>query len=247
MKKKILIISDNLFLCKEFESIIETTELDGIEYDFSISPFSDYDSFSDTLKNKVSVRNLKDNRHVDEICVIYDIVFSVHCEQIFPEKLVSSVKCINIHPGYNPLNRGWYPQVFSILNDYPIGATIHEIDNELDNGPIVDRALVNKYSWDTSQSLYNRVVALEIDLIRKNIKKIISNSYETIKPDGKGNLYLKKDFNDICEIKLDELKTVGETIDRLRALTHGDYKNAFFIDSETGKKIFISIELTEES
>lgn len=108
------------------------------------------------------------------------------------------------------------------------------------------RANKIKYSWDTSLSLYNRVLTLEIDLIRKNIKNIILNSYETIMPDGKGNLYLKKDFNDICELKLDELKTVGETIDRLRALSHGDYKNAFFIDSETGKKIFISVQLTEE-
>lgn len=247
MEKKILVISDNLFLCKEFEKIINKIDLTNTTWDFSVSPFSDYKIFSDSLENMVSVKNLKDKKHVNEICEIYDIVFSVHCKQIFPEYLVSNVKCINIHPGYNPINRGWYPQVFAIIKDYPIGATIHEIDNELDHGAIIDRALVKKSIWDTSLSLYNKVVALEIELIGKNIINIISNSYEKLKPETEGFLYLKKDFNDLCEIKLEEVQTVAETINRLRALTHGDYKNAFFIDPETGRKIFISIELTLES
>lgn len=247
MEKKILVISDNLFLCKEFEKIIKMLELHHYSWDFSISPFSDYKLFSDSLDNNLSIRNLRDDEHVNEICENYDIVFSVHCKQFFPKKLVSNVKCINIHPGYNPINRGWYPQVFAIIKDFQIGATIHEIDNELDHGPIIDRSLVKKNIWDTSLSLYNKVLALEIDLIKKNIKNIVLNAYETKIPENEGFIYLKKDFEELCEIKLEELQTVEETINRLRALTHGDFKNAFFIDPETGKKVFISVELTLES
>jgi len=244
MKKNILVISDNLFLCNEFEKIIETIQQPDITWDFSISPFSDYKLFSDSLVRSVSVRNLRNNKDVAEICDTYDIVFSVHCKQIFPEKLVSMVKCINIHPGYNPINRGWYPQVFAIIHDYPIGATIHEIDSELDHGPIIDRALVEKDIWDTSLSLYNKVVNLEIELVKKNIVSILSDSYATIEPETEGKLHLKKDFNELCEITLAETQTVGETINKLRALSHGDYKNAFFIDPTTGKKVFVNIELT---
>jgi methionyl-tRNA formyltransferase len=247
MYKNILVISDNLYLCKELEKIICELNLKDINWSFSISPFSNFDSFSKALKSKISVINLKSDIDVEAVCNDYDLVLSIHCKQLFPNKIVNSVKCINVHPGYNPFNRGWYPQVFAIINDYLIGATIHEIDNELDHGLIIDRALVEKFQWDTSLSLYNKIVALEIELIRKNIKKIILNSYNKLKPENEGVLFLKKDFNDLCELKLDELQTIGETIKRLRALTHGDYKNAFFIDPETGKKIFISIQLTLES
>lgn len=246
MKKKILVISDNLLLCNEFEKIIETIQNPDITWDFSISPFSNYKLFSDSLLRSVSVRNLRDSKDITEICDTYDIVFSVHCKQIFPEKLVSTVKCINIHPGYNPINRGWYPQVFAIINDYPIGATIHEIDRELDHGPIIDRALVDKDVWDTSLSLYNKVVNLEIELLKKNIVSIVSGTYTTTEPETEGKLHLKKDFNELCEIKLDETQTVRETINKLRALSHGDYKNAFFVDQSTGKKVFVNIELTLE-
>lgn len=247
MYKNVLVISDNLYLCKEFEKIISELNFKDIKWSFSISPFSNFESFDEALKSNVSVINLKNDLDVEDVCNNYDLVLSIHCKQYFPNKIVNSVKCINIHPGYNPINRGWYPQVFAIIKDYQIGATIHEIDNELDHGLIIDRALVEKYQWDTSLSLYNRIIALEVELIRKNIKNIILNSYEKLKPETEGFLFLKKDFNDLCELKLDELETVGETLNRLRALSHGDYKNAFFIDPETGKKIYISIKLTLES
>lgn len=247
MYKNVLVISDNLYLCKEFEKIVSELNFKDIKWSFSISPFSNYESFDEALKSNVSVINLKNDLDVEDVCKKYDLVLSIHCKQYFPNKIVNSVKCINIHPGYNPINRGWYPQVFAIIKDYQIGATIHEIDNELDHGLIIDRALVEKYQWDTSLSLYNRIIALEVELIRKNIKNIILNSYEKLKPETEGFLFLKKDFNDLCELKLDELETVGETLNRLRALTHGDYKNAFFIDPETGKKVYISIKLTLES
>jgi methionyl-tRNA formyltransferase len=246
MINKVLVISDNLHLCMEFENIIFELDLQNIEWTFSVSPSSNIELFSHSLKNNVVVKNLKDNGEIDFLCKNYDLILSIHCKQIFPEQLVNSVKCINIHPGYNPVNRGWYPQVFAIINDTKIGATIHEIDAKLDHGNIIDRDLVMIDSWDTSLSLYNKVIELEIRLLRKNLKNIIENSYKTTVPENEGNLYLKRDFNDLCQIDLNELKTVKETLNMLRALTHGDYKNAYYKDESTGKKIYVSVELTEK-
>jgi hypothetical protein len=47
----------------------------------------------------------------------------------------------------------------------------------------------------------------------------------------------------LCELNLGSVAPLGEHIDLLRALSHGDYRNAFFIDSESGKKIYISIKM----
>ena len=158
--------------------------------------------------------------------------------------LISKLKCINIHPGYNPYNRGWYPQVFSIIHNLPIGATIHEIDEKLDHGAIIDREIVEKYSYDTSETLYNRILTKEIELLEKNIESIIFNTYQVIIPESEGNLSLKKDFNDLLELDLDESTTVRKVIDKLRALTHGNYNNAYFIDDITGQKIYIGVTLS---
>ena len=246
MYKNVLIISDNFYLSKKFLEIIEEKKIPSCHFTFSISPFSKKEEF--IISNSIDVK-VFDLKKVEDINIIknnYDLIFSIHCKQIFPAELIDNIKCINIHPGFNPINRGWYPQVFSIINNYAVGATIHEIDEKLDHGNIIAREFVVKSNFDTSETLYNKIVAKEIELLNENLENIILNRYTTTRPEGEGNLYLKKDFNNLLELNLEEKTTIGELINRLRALTHGEYNNAYFYDFETKKKIFVGINLTLE-
>ena len=78
-----------------------------------------------------------------------------------------------------------------------------------------------------------------------HLESIINGTYQLIEPEDEGNLYLK-DFNELLHLDLEEISSVGNTIDRLRALTHENYKNAYFIDALSGKKIYVTIQLTPE-
>lgn len=237
---KILVITDNPYLAQRFEKEV-WSEVDKGFYSltFKCSPYSEASAFN--LEDSISKIDLKNPDLVNSI-LNYDLVISIHCKQLFPKKLIENIRCINVHPGYNPINRGWYPQVFSILRDLDIGATIHEIDEKLDHGKIIDRKKVKKYSYDTSLTLYNRVVEQEIELLKTNIHSILKNDYKTFNPENDGNMFLKKDFNELCKLDLGEQLTMGEAIDKLRALTHGEYKNAFFINTN-GEKIFVSLNI----
>lgn len=243
MFNNILVISDNPFLCRKLESIVMDKINAEQKIAFSISPFSEIDAFKKFISSEILVLDLKNEENIEYIIGHYDLILSIHCKQFFPEKLVKNVRCINIHPGYNPINRGWYPQVFSIYNDLPVGATIHEIDNDLDHGPIIDREFIKKEAYDTSGMLYDKILDKEIELFRKNADAILNDSYTTFLPENEGNLFLKKDFNDLCHIDLQEETTAGKFIDKLRALSHKDFKNAYFNDPETGKKVFISLQI----
>ena len=245
MYKNVLIISDNKYLARKFFKIIERKKI-NCAFSLSISPFSNMKDFKIANGEEIQVVDLRDSRDINFIKKKYDLFLSIHCKQIFPIDLITHVKCINIHPGYNPINRGWYPQIFAIINKLPIGATIHEIDEKLDHGGIIDREYVTGNSFDTSESLYNKIVQKEIELLDRNIEKIISGNYKITIPEDEGNLYLKKDFNGLLELDLLEQISVGDFIDRLRALTHGNYDNAYFKDPSTGKKIFIRIILKPE-
>lgn len=172
----------------------------------------------------------------------YNLIISAHCKKIFPKYLVRSVRCINLHPGLNPHNRGWYPHVFSIINKLPSGATIHEIDERIDHGHIIFQKEVEVDSVDTSFTLYNKIIEAEIQLFEKNYDVIINNKYNSYQPDTSGNLNFKKDFDNLCKIDLSNLDTFENHINILRALTFGNYKNAYFLDTN-GKKVFIEIRL----
>lgn len=246
MFKNVLVISDNAYLCQKFIEIIKKKNFEHCAFKFSISPFSNRKDF-DFNDDQLEILDLRKSECIDYIKKEFDLVISIHCKQIFPIELISYVKCINVHPGFNPINRGWYPQVFSIINKTPIGATIHEIDDKLDHGHIIARELVTKSSFDTSETLYLKIAKKELELLEKNIENIINKNYELFEPEGEGNLYLKKDFNDLLEIKLEDKVVVGDFLDKLRALTHGDFRNAYFIDSNTGKKVFVTVNLIPDN
>lgn len=232
--EKILVLTDNMFI---YESFLEIIKKKGIEnmFHFFTSVKNETHPELKTINIKELCKNIIEN---------YSLVISAHCKQFFPAELVNNVRCINIHPGLNPHNRGWFPQVFSIINKKPIGVTIHEMDEELDHGPIIYQEEVKIYPWDTSIDVYNRVQDVEVDLLDKYIENIINNDYSAKISNGEGNINLKKDFNFLCHLNLDEKLTMREAIDKLRALTHGEYKNAFFVEKD--EKIFVSINLERE-
>lgn len=172
----------------------------------------------------------------------YNLVLSIHCKQIFPPELVDGVRCVNVHPGLNPYNRGWFPQVFSIINGLPSGVTIHEIDNELDHGSIIAQREYKIQSWDTSGSAYAKIINIERELVLEHYTAIRDQTYKAVAPEKEGNLNYKKDFDRLKHIDLGQQGTFGEFIDRLRALTHDDFCNAYFIDA-SGNKVFVRISL----
>lgn len=240
--KKVLVISDNPFLISQFNLLMEKFE--GIELSYACSP-SNAALLNDTsLAVKINSIHLKTDW--EQTVQNYDLVFSLHCKQLFPAPLVSKVKCINVHPGYNPYNRGWFPQVFSILNNKKAGATIHEIDEQLDHGAIIAQTEIEIEKSDTSLSAYEKIQEAEVQLLKENLENILSNNYTTILPNEEGNINLKKDFNALCEIDLEKTVTMSEAIDYLRAMTHGNYKNAYFIDKSTGLKVFVAVQLEKE-
>ncbi|WBE25081.1 dTDP-4-amino-4,6-dideoxyglucose formyltransferase [Denitrificimonas caeni] len=235
----ILVISDNVELVSHMQTLHK--KLKGI--DFKI----DY-RFSVVNKNPDGLLSLgmtcvdvKDTEAVASIVNNYDLVISAHCKQIFPKELVENVRCINIHPGLNPYNRGWYPQVFSIINKMPIGCTIHEMNEHVDHGAIIYQRRVDVYSDDTSLEVYNRVQNAEKELLNEYFKSLVLGSYKATKMKGDGNYNGIEDFNKLCELDLNHYGTLSEHLDILRALSHGEFSNAYFTNC-SGDKVYLKLD-----
>lgn len=242
--KKILVVSDNPRLVKFFRDECNSQQVNNIaniEYKYS----SINKSPCEMIDLGLTPINVKDKVSIDVIKANYSLILSLHCKQIFPSELVSSVTCINVHPGLNPYNRGWYPQVFSIINGKPTGATIHLMDSDIDHGEILDQIGVDVRSSDTSLDVYERVFQAEMVLIRRTLRKIISDELVGIAPSCDGNYNTIQDFKSLSHLDLDDVAPLGKHINLLRALSHGTFKNAYFIN-EQGKKIFIRVYLEED-
>jgi methionyl-tRNA formyltransferase len=244
MMKNILVVSDNAPLVKFFQDECAGQNVQGlatVEYRYSArnknaAAIADLGATPIDMKDPGVVAGLKST---------YDLIISVHCKTIFPADLVEAVRCINVHPGMNPYNRGWYPQVFAIMNGTRIGATIHLMDKEVDHGEIIAQLEVQQFATDTSFDLYSRVIEAEKELIRTHLVDIINDIYCAVAPASEGNYNSIQDFNALCGLDLDGEASLREHINLLRALSHGNFKNAFFRDGQ-GKKIFVRVSLEEE-
>jgi len=236
---KILVITDNIYLYNSFKKITGAPVYSDMEFHFMST-----DS-KISVSGEIPVINVK-TEYKEKIIGFFDLVISMHCRQLFPAELAGSVRCINVHPGLNPYNRGWFPQVFSIINKLPAGATIHEIDAEIDHGAVIVQQAVEVYPSDTSLDVYNRVLEEELKLLERHLYDIVMKKYTSVPMEEEGNLNLLRDFRQLCKIDLNENMTVGKTIDLLRALTHHPYKNAYFVDENTGKKIYVGLSLHPE-
>ncbi|WP_105213416.1 dTDP-4-amino-4,6-dideoxyglucose formyltransferase [Pseudoalteromonas sp. T1lg22] len=235
--KNVLVISDNYELVSCIQETVSRLSIDA-HFEYKYSAINKKPAQLDSLR--MSSVNVKDEKVINKIISSFDLVISAHCKQIFPKKLVESVRCVNIHPGLNPHNRGWYPQVFSIINKQPVGCTIHEIDEDIDHGKVIYQKEVDIYQSDDSQSVYNRVQQAEKELIGKYLNQLVEGDYSSSPMSDEGNYNSIDDFKMLCELDLNREGTLGEHIDLLRALTHGEYKNAFF-KSKAGEKIYVSI------
>lgn len=239
--KRIFVVTDNKNIYKEFKRI---TKYKNIIVDYFCSKKSS-SLFGYEIENEeIKIVSLKEEyrKLIEEK---YYLGFSCHSKQVFPSELVNNILCINIHPGLNPYNRGWFPQVFSIINKLPVGVTIHVMDEEIDHGDIIIQEEVEVESNDTSLDVYNKIQLKEMELFEINIDHILSLEFNRIKPLSEGNYNSIQDYRNLCQIDLDKKVSMGEAIDYLRALTHLPYKNAYFID-KNGKKVYITINLYKD-
>lgn len=237
----IMIFTDNIVLYNACIKIIQAKKLDKLhKFTYACSPSNElFNTYSEVSKLKISTIQ-------DYLIKSFDLIISCHSKQIFPRKIVNLIRCINVHPGFNPYNRGWFPQVFAIINKMKIGVTIHEMDEYVDHGNIIVQQEVELFSWDTSLTVYNRIIETEIKLLDNCIDDLIQKNYQSKPMKDEGNYNSIQDYKKLCQIDLNKRVSYQDAINHLRALSHGNLKNAYFLDDDNNK-IYISINLNKES
>lgn len=231
---KTLVVCDN----SNSYSAIKNADTQGLfsprVLSYARSPLSDKQGLPEIIVN------LKEQWQ--QIINEFDLVISLHCKQIFPSQIIDAIRCINVHPGYNPYTRGWFPHVFAIVYNLPVGVTIHEMSKNIDDGPIIYREEIPVDVCDTSETLYEKIISLEEGLIRSNLNTIIDGNYTTFVPESNGRYFSKNEYEELKKIDLSKVGSFFEFYNILRALTHPPFKNAS-IKFECGREVNIALKI----
>ena len=109
--------------------------------------------------------------------------------------LKKSPPIINLHISYLPLNRGSYPNIWSVLEDTTSGVTIHLVDEGIDTGEILAQMKVRiDFKKHTLQSSYSLLHSEIQKLFKKVWHSIKTGKIKPVKQAGRGSIHFDKDF-----------------------------------------------------
>lgn len=90
----------------------------------------------------------------------------LHCTaKIVPPEFLSRQPILNCHPGILPFNRGVDAFKWSIVNDWPIGNTLHVIDEAIDRGTMLASMKTPVFETDDLAAVCQRQYEYEINLL----------------------------------------------------------------------------------
>lgn len=150
--------------------------------------------------------------------------------------------CVNLHPSFLPYNRGAHPNVWSIIDGTPAGASLHYIDESIDTGDIVAQTPVEVEPVDTGKTLHHKCEVAAFELFQRAWPQIVDGTAPRRPQDpGQGTSHRVRDLAAVESIDLDRSYTGRELIDRLRALTFAPFDNAHF--EHQGRRVYLRLEL----
>ncbi len=179
-----------------------------------------------------------------------DLLLSVHFPFLIPEEMLAIPRlgCFNLHPAYLPYGRGWHTATWALLEEVPLGATLHVMDEGIDTGDIVHQRELPVRPDDVAADLYPRLFRLELDVLKEAWPTIVAGTF-TRRPQapGEGTLHRRRDLaaSGVQRLDPDAPTTTGDVLRRLRALTTSRLEEAAYFEKDN-TRYYVQVRIGRE-
>lgn len=172
---------------------------------------------------------MKNRGHVQAPMGECDVLISVMYDRLLHQDFLVDRRCYNFHPGILPEYRGAGAYSWAIINgERETGVTLHQIDQDIDHGPIIEVRRFPVTPADTAGSLFAQAEKVMALMFRRWYDRMVTGSVEvTPQEEAYAGIYYRK-----------ELERAKDLTRYVRALTFEGKESAYFIDSR-GEKIYI--------
>lgn len=159
------------------------------------------------------------------------------------EDLTLAGDSVNVHTSLLPYGRGANPNVWSIVDHEPAGATLHRMVPAVDAGPVWDQYEVPTTFGDTAATVYRRVEDAAVLLFAIRWPDIRDGK---IAPDPQptgGSHHYARQMHELADIDLEGTVTWRQALDTLRALTFPPHDN--IVVEEDGRRWSVRLDVRE--
>lgn len=158
-----------------------------------------------------------------------DVFISVMYEKLIHADYIASRPCFNFHPGLLPEQRGSGAYSWSIIDGArETGVTLHQIDEDIDHGPIIEARRIPVAAKDTAESLFRQAEEVMESMFRDWLPRLMSGHFAASPQD---EAYASIRYRR-------ELERAKDLTRFVRAFTFAGKESAYFINSR-GEKVYI--------
>jgi methionyl-tRNA formyltransferase len=208
------------------------------------------------LKASIPLLVYEEHPSADHLLQKADWFLLLSWKHIIPANLINLPRqaAINLHYSLLPSYRGVYPVNWAIANgEKKTGFTYHFVNEKIDDGEIFMQVDVPVRLSDTARTLQSRIDDKVFQHFDEFLDRLLASDFHGHPLDAqkvkhaKGAYYSRERFERACRIDLKKNYRGAEFLNLLRGLTFFEgSRNAYIIDGESGKKIYVSINLREE-
>ena len=147
-----------------------------------------------------------------------DLIVVTAYGRILPPSVLTlpALGCVNVHASLLPRWRGAAPIQWAIAaGDTESGVCLMRMDEGLDTGPVLARAITPITEEDTGESLHDRLAALGAELLGSHLPAVLQGTLPAEAQDDAGATYAPMLNREDGRLAFD--RTTRELIDRVRA------------------------------
>jgi len=175
------------------------------------------------------------------------IGINIGFDYIIDESLLAqfSLGLLNLHPSLLPLNQGCHHSFWGIREKTPLGATLHWMNEKLDQGDIIDQESFYDDGFMTAEEIQQRSESLFAILLERNLPTVLSGTAPRRKQRD-GTYHSKKAIVEASTLHCGDSISVDDLLDLCRATSCKG--NGFYVVRD-GKRVLVRTTLevlTEE-
>ena len=121
-----------------------------------------------------------------------DLLMSILFTKVIPAAVVRQIRSVNLHCAPLPAYRGSNATLWAILNaEERFGASLHEISERVDEGPIIEDATFQVPAGITNAELYAMTHDAAYRLLCASFTRVVLGAYEARPQAGPANMYTR--------------------------------------------------------
>jgi len=161
-----------------------------------------------------------------------DVFVSVMYDKLIHAQYIASRPCFNFHPGVLPEYRGSGAYSWAIIDGArDAGVTLHQIDEDVDHGPVIEIRRFPVTSRDTAETLFRQAERVMEEMFREWLNALMTGTFAAVPQDEAfAGIHYRK-----------ELERAKDLTRHVRAFTFAGKESAYFVNSR-GEKVFINYE-----